>query len=61
MVFNYWTTYIDTWCFPQEVWLKNRKLKNNADIIKQVNKLYFQNGFKITLIHADRKFKPLQA
>ena len=40
--------------------IKTRTVKNIEDGIKQVNKLYLQRGFKITHIHADRKFEPLQ-
>ena len=36
-----------------------RKVKNNEDGIKQVNKLYLEHGFNITGIHADSEFEPL--
>ena len=36
--------------------IKNIKVKNIEDGIKQVNKLYLRHGFKITRINADRKF-----
>ena len=39
--------------------IKNRKLKNNEDVIKQVKKLYIQHGPKITRVHADSEFEPL--
>ena len=40
--------------------IKNLKVKNIEDGIKQVNKLYLQRGFKITCIHADSEFELLQ-
>ena len=39
--------------------IKNRKVENIADGITQVNKLYLQRGFKITHMHTDCEFKPL--
>ena len=39
--------------------IKNRKSNNIEDGIKQVNKLYLQCGFKITLIHSDSEFEPM--
>ena len=39
--------------------IKNIKSKNIKDGIKQVNKLYLQRGFKITLINSDSEFEPL--
>ena len=41
--------------------IKIRKLKNIEYGIKKVNKLYLQFGFKITRIHADSEFEPIQA
>ena len=40
--------------------IKNRNMNNIEDVIKQVQKLYLQSGFKITRIHADSKFEPLR-
>ena len=40
--------------------IKDRKIENIADGITQVQKLYLQRGFKITHMHADKKFKPLR-
>ena len=37
--------------------IKNRKINNIEDGIKQFDKLYLQRGFKITLIHADSEFE----
>ena len=39
--------------------IKNQKIKNIEDGIKQVHKLYLQRGFKITHIHSDSKFEVL--
>ena len=39
--------------------IKNLKLKNIEDLIKQVNKIYLQYGFKITHIHAGNEFELL--
>ena len=39
--------------------IKNRKFENIADGIMQVHKLYLQQVFNITHMHADYKFKPL--
>ena len=41
--------------------IKNRKVNNIEDGIKQVNKLYLKRGFKITCIHANSEFEPLHA
>ena len=41
--------------------IKNRKIKDIEDGIKQVSKLYLQCGSKITSIHADSEFEPLCA
>ena len=41
--------------------VKNRKIKNIEDGIKQVHKLYLQRGFKVMRIHADNEFEPLQS
>ena len=41
--------------------IKNRNMNNIEDVIKQVQKLYLQSGFKITRIHADSEFEPLRA
>ena len=41
--------------------IKNRKVNNIEDGIKQINKLYLQRGFKINPIHADSEFEPLRA
>ena len=38
--------------------IKNRKVKNTEDGIKQVNKLYLQRGFKNTHINDDSEFEP---
>ena len=38
---------------------KNRKIKNIADGIMQVHKLYLKCGFNIRHMHADRKFEPI--
>ena len=35
---------------------KNRKIKNIADGITQVNKLYLQNGFNIKHMHSGSEF-----
>ena len=40
--------------------IKYQKVNNTEDGINQVNKLYLQHGFKITRIHADSNFEPLQ-
>ena len=40
---------------------KNLKFNNVEDGIKQVNKLYLQRGFRITLIHAYIEFEPLRS
>ena len=40
--------------------IKNRKIKNIADEIIQVHKLYLQCGFKITHMHTDCEFEPLR-
>ena len=41
--------------------IKNLKFNNVEDGIKQVNKLYLQRGFRITLIHAYIEFEPLRS
>ena len=41
--------------------IKKRKVKNNEDSIKQVNKLYLHRGFNITRIYAYSEFEPLWA
>ena len=45
--------------FAMGIIIKNRKLNNIEDGINQVNKLYLQCGFKITLIHSDSEFEPM--
>ena len=45
--------------FATRSMINNRKIKNIADGITQVEKLYLQRGFNITYIHDDNKFKPL--
>ena len=40
--------------------IKNRKLNNIEDVIKQVKELYLQRGFKITNIHSEGEFESLQ-
>ena len=40
--------------------IKNRKMKNVEEGIKQVKKLYLKRGFKIICIHYDNEFEPLQ-
>ena len=47
--------------FSTGIMIKNLKIKNIEDVIKQVHKLYIQRGFKTTRIHADSKFEPLWA
>ena len=37
--------------------IKNRKIKNIEDGIKQAHKLYLRYGFKITHINSDNKFE----
>ena len=39
--------------------IKNLKISNIEDLIKQVHKIYLQRGLKITCIRADSKFDPL--
>ena len=39
--------------------IKNRKINNIEDFIKQVHNLYLQRGFKITRINAYIIFEPL--
>ena len=39
--------------FVTESMIKNLKVKKTEYGIKQINKLYMQRGFKITLIHAN--------
>ena len=39
--------------FVTGIMIKNRKLKNIKDEIKQVNKIYLQRDFSITHIHAN--------
>ena len=39
--------------------IKNRKINNIEDFIKQVHNLYLQRGFKITCINAYIIFEPL--
>ena len=41
--------------------IKNRKIKNTEDGMKQVHKLYIQRGLKITQIHADIEFESVCA
>ena len=41
--------------------IKNIKVKNIEEGIKQVDKLYLQCGFKITYISADSEFEPICA
>ena len=41
--------------------IKNRKVRNIEDGIKQINKIYLQRGFKITPIHSYRTFETLCA
>ena len=41
--------------------IKNRKIKNIEDGIKQAHKLYMKLGLKTTFIHADSEFEPLLA
>ena len=40
--------------------IQNRNSKNIEDLIKQVNKICLQCGFKTIRIHADSKFEPLR-
>ena len=40
--------------------IKNRKVKNMENEIKQLTKLYLQRGFKITRIHDNSEFESLQ-
>ena len=46
--------------FSMGTMIKNQKVKNIEDGIKQFKKLHLQRGFKITQIHADSEFEPLQ-
>ena len=39
--------------------IKNWKVKNIRYVIKHLNKLYLQRGFKITRIHTDSECEPL--
>ena len=41
--------------------IKDQKINNIEDVIKQVHKPYLQRGFKITCIHFDSKVEPLHA
>ena len=47
--------------FVTGIMIKNRKVKNIEDRIKQVNKIYLKHGLKTTRIHSDSKFEPLRA
>ena len=40
--------------------IKNRKIENIEDVIKQVHKIYLHFGFKIMQISSDRDFEPLR-
>ena len=46
--------------FATGIMIKNRKIKNIADGITQVHKLYLQRGFNITHIHSDCEFETLR-
>ena len=46
--------------FATGIMIKNRKVKNIEDGIKQFQKLYLQRVFKITRIRADREFELLR-
>ena len=41
--------------------IKNRKVKNIENGIKQVNNMYLQCGFNITRIHSDSEFESLRS
>ena len=41
--------------------IKNRKVNNIEDGIKQINKIYLQRGFKITRIANDSEYEPLHS
>ena len=45
--------------FATGIMIKNQKVKNTKDIIKQINKLYLHLGFKITHIYCDSEFETL--
>ena len=60
MALDYCIPYTEKNMFATGSMIKNRKVKNIKDGIKQVNKLNLQRGFNITLIHADSEFEQLR-
>ena len=53
-------TIYQNFLFAMRSMIKNRKMKNVEEGIKQVKKLYLKRGFKIICIHYDNEFEPLQ-
>jgi hypothetical protein len=48
-------------CFTAVNHLANRKVKNIYKAFEEIYKFYLNRGFRITIVHADGEFAPLQA